>query len=45
MQILVDSESTRNYIDARECAVWKLQIQNEEAAKELRLFILGSIRA
>ena len=37
MRILVDSGSTGNYIDARECAVRKLQIQNEEAAGELRL--------
>ena len=26
-----------DYIDARECAVRKLQIQNDEAAEELRL--------
>ena len=37
MRILVDSGSTRNYIDARECTVRKLQIQNDEAAEELRL--------
>ena len=33
----MDSGSTGNYIDARECAVRKLQVENEEAAKELRL--------
>ena len=37
MRILVDSGSTKNYIDARECTVRKLQIQNEEATKELHL--------
>ena len=37
MRILVDSGSTGNYIDARECVVRKLQIQNEEAAEELHL--------
>ena len=37
MRILIDSGSTGNYIDARECAVRKLQIQNEEATEELRL--------
>ena len=37
MRILVDSGSTGKYIDARECAVRKLQIQNDEAAEELRL--------
>ena len=30
MRILVDSGSTGNYIDARECAVRKLQIENDE---------------
>ena len=37
MRILVDLGSTGNYIDARECMVKKLQIQNEEVAEELRL--------
>ena len=37
MRILVDSGSTKNYIDARECTVKKLQIQNQEATEELRL--------
>ena len=37
MRLLVNSRSTGNYIDARECAVRKLQIQNDEAAEELRL--------
>ena len=37
MRILVDSGSTGNYIDARECTTRKLQIQKEEAAEELRL--------
>ena len=37
MRILVDSGSTRNYIDAQECMVRKLRIQNEEVAEELRL--------
>ena len=37
MRILVDSGSTGNYIDARECTARKLQIQKEEAAEELRL--------
>ena len=37
MRILVDSRSTGNYIDARECTVRKLQIENEEAVEELRL--------
>ena len=37
MRILVDSGSTRNYIDAQECVVRKLQIHNEEALEELRL--------
>ena len=33
----MDSRSTGNYIGAWECVVRKLQIQNEEAAEELRL--------
>ena len=37
MRILVDSGSIGNYIDARECAVRKLQIQNEEPVEELHL--------
>ena len=37
MRILVDSGSTGNYIDARECAARKLQIQKEKAVEELRL--------
>ena len=37
MRILVDSGLTGNYIDARECAVRKLQIQEEEVVEELRL--------
>ena len=37
MRILVDSGSTGNHIDARQCTVRKLQIQNEEAVEELRL--------
>ena len=37
MRILVDSGLTGNYIDARECVVRKLQIQNEEVAEELCL--------
>ena len=37
MRVLVDSGLTGNYIDARECVVRKLQIQNNEAVEELRL--------
>ena len=37
MRILVDSGSTGSYIDARECVVKKLQIQNEDGVEELRL--------
>ena len=37
MRILVDSGSTGNYIDARECTDRKLQIQKEDTAEELRL--------
>ena len=33
----MDSGSTGNYIDAQECAVRKLQVENEEAVEELRL--------
>ena len=37
MRILVDSGSTKNYIDAQECAVRKLQVENDEAVEGLRL--------
>ena len=42
MRILVDLGLTGNYIDARECAVKKLQVENEEAVEELCL-VNGSI--
>ena len=35
--MLIDSGSTGNYIDARECAARKLKIQKEDTAEELKM--------
>ena len=37
MRILVDFGLTGNYIDARECMVRNIQIQDEDAAEELQM--------
>ena len=37
MHVLVDSGSTRNYIDARECTTRKIKIEAEDQSEELKM--------
>ena len=37
LPVLIDSGSTKNYIDARECAARKIKIEKEEQAEELKM--------
>ena len=37
LRVLIDSGSTDNYIDARECTARKIKIQKEDQAKELKM--------
>ena len=37
LRVLIDSGSTGNYIDARECAARKIKIQKEDQAEELKM--------
>ena len=37
MCVLVDSGSTGNYIDARECTAWRIKIEVENQSEELKM--------
>ena len=37
LRVLVDSGSTSNYIDARECTAWRIKIEAEDRAEELKM--------
>ena len=36
-RVLVDSGSTGNYIDARECTTWRIKIEAEDESEELKM--------
>ena len=37
MPVLVDSGLTGNYIDAQECAAWRIKIEAEDQAEKLKM--------